>query len=81
MPNYGDKVIMAGYTTEEQVIEILGPPTIKQINQDGLNTYIYKDIGSEPSKNKQSEEMIISFDKGGVVISIRWKKLPEIKGE
>jgi outer membrane protein assembly factor BamE (lipoprotein component of BamABCDE complex) len=68
---YRDNAILAGYSTEQNVIDFLGTPDKKEHKPDGTYRYVYKTQGQILIKNNTPAETIIEFNKDGVVSSIK----------
>ena len=66
-----DNAILAGYSTEQNVMDILGIPDKKEIKSDGTSRYIYENKKPAMIKDSEPAVTIIEFDKEGVVNIIK----------
>jgi hypothetical protein len=69
---YRGNVILAGYSTEQNVIENIGLPDKKEYKPDGTFSYVYRTQEPILIKNNTPVETIIEFNKDGVVSSIKY---------
>jgi hypothetical protein len=67
---YWNNAILAGYSTEQNIIDILGPPDKKENKPDGTYRFVYKLQRPTSSNDNNPADTIIEFDKAGVVYSI-----------